>query len=223
MSFERYASTVSEIFQHKEITDAGTLRALAHPLRMRLMEELMLAGTATATELAERVGESPANCSWHLRQLAKHGFIEEAGEGTGRQRPWRLVFESRSWGSATDDPEFAAAGQAASEILLDHEYQAFRDRERWKSTDPAEWRDAASSIQSVGWLTVDELRELNAAIFRLVSEHLDRVADPALRPPGSRLVRMVAWAVPARPINDEKASTPPSSGVDEDGEEGRDA
>jgi DNA-binding transcriptional ArsR family regulator len=199
---------MSEPIPHKQITDPGALRALAHPLRMRLMEELMLAGTATATELAEKVGESPANCSWHLRQLAKHGYIEEAGEGTGRQRPWRLVFESRSWGSPDDDPDLTAAGQAAAEILFDHEYRAYRDRERWKSSDPPEWREAADSIQSVGWLTVDELRDLNTKIFELMSQHLDRVADPGLRPPGSRLVRMVAWAVPARPISDPAASTP---------------
>lgn len=67
------------------------LRALAHPVRQRLLRALAAAGTATATELAEQVGESPPNCSWHLRQLARYGFVTEAGGGPGRKRPWRLV------------------------------------------------------------------------------------------------------------------------------------
>jgi DNA-binding transcriptional ArsR family regulator len=192
--------------QPRKITDAGALRALAHPLRLRLMEELLTAGSATATELAELVGESPANCSWHLRLLAKYGYIEEAGEAHGRQRPWRLVIESRSWGADDDDVEFAAASHAAEEILFDHEYRAFRDRERWKSSDPPEWRDAAASIQSVAWLTVDELKELHTELFRLMSQHFDRLGDPAARPADARLVRMVAWAVPAHPMKDPARS-----------------
>jgi DNA-binding transcriptional ArsR family regulator len=208
---------MSEAMPRREITDAGALRALAHPLRMRLMEELLLLGSATATELADKVGESPANCSWHLRQLAKYGYIEEAGDGAGRQRPWRLVFQAQSSGSPDADPELAAADRAASEVLFDHEYRAFKDRERWKASDPPDWQEAAANIQAVGWLTVDELRELSAEMFALMSRHFDRVADPALRPPGSRLVRMVAWAVPARPISDAAASVPNDGEVSEGG------
>ena len=58
---------------------------MAHPVRLRLLAELADLGQATATELAERTGESPANCSWHLRQLARYGFIEEAESGAGRR------------------------------------------------------------------------------------------------------------------------------------------
>ncbi len=68
----------------RRMRDANMLRALAHPARIRLLEELALAGPMTATELAARVGESAANCSWHLRQLAKYGYVEEAGGGAGR-------------------------------------------------------------------------------------------------------------------------------------------
>jgi DNA-binding transcriptional ArsR family regulator len=73
------------------VNDLLALRALTHPVRQRLLRTLAGAGRATATELAERVGESPANCSWHLRQLARYGFVTEAGGGAGRQRPWRIA------------------------------------------------------------------------------------------------------------------------------------
>ncbi len=210
---------MTELNPPRKITDAGAVRALAHPLRLRLLEELLLAGTATATELSERVGESPANCSWHLRQLAKSGYIEEAGPGSGRQRPWKLVVESRQWGPAVDDPGFSEASRAASEIMFDHEFRAFRDWERRKAAESPVWREAALTIQSVAWLTADELEALNAELFAAMSRHFDRVGDPAARPPGARLVRMVAWAVPARPIEDPLATTPnPGSGPDERGE-----
>src|ERR1700677_5032717 len=75
--------------QIRKITDARTLRALAHPVRIALFEELALGGAMTATAIGERIGETATTCSFHLRQLAKYGFVEEAGRGKGRARPWR--------------------------------------------------------------------------------------------------------------------------------------
>jgi DNA-binding transcriptional ArsR family regulator len=66
------------------------MRALAHPVRLSLLEAFGDTDTLTATEAGERVGESSADASFHLRQLAKHGFVEEAEGGTGRRRPWKL-------------------------------------------------------------------------------------------------------------------------------------
>ncbi|MEV4626001.1 helix-turn-helix domain-containing protein [Micromonospora sp. NPDC049523] len=82
----------------RDIRDPRMLRAMAHPLRLRILDAVALFGPATATEISEQVGESPANCSWHLRQLARYGFVEEAGGGTGRQRPWRIVLQRYRWG-----------------------------------------------------------------------------------------------------------------------------
>ena len=82
----------------RKLRDAEELRVLAHPVRMRLLQALYERGSATATELAEMIGESPANCSWHLRQLAKYGFVEETGGGTGRNRPWRAVSHAPALG-----------------------------------------------------------------------------------------------------------------------------
>jgi predicted ArsR family transcriptional regulator len=60
-------------------------------VRIALIEELIAGGAMTATQVGERIGESATTCSFHLRQLAKYGFVEEAGGGRGRARPWRLT------------------------------------------------------------------------------------------------------------------------------------
>src|ERR1051326_5509959 len=73
----------------RELRDPQAFRALAHPLRLTLIELLTREGSLTATEAAELTGESPASCSFHFRQLAKYGFVEDAGGGHGRERPWR--------------------------------------------------------------------------------------------------------------------------------------
>jgi DNA-binding transcriptional ArsR family regulator len=198
---------MAEPIPHKEITDPRALRALAHPLRLQLIEELAIAGPLTATELAERVGESPANCSWHLRQLARFGYIEEAPGGAGRQRPWQVVVEVHNWSSATGDPELAQAGDAAAAMLMDHEYQALRAYRAWRARESPEWRRASGSTQSVAWCTAEELDTVNKAIFDLLTPYFTRVADPGSRPDGARLVRFVSWGIPARPATTTEEGT----------------
>src|SRR5882757_4005803 len=73
------------------LRDARSMRALAHPVRLQVLEILRDEGALTATEMGERIGESPANTAFHLRTLAKYGFVEEAGPVKGRSRPWRSV------------------------------------------------------------------------------------------------------------------------------------
>src|SRR5919205_634619 len=92
-----------------ELTDPRALRAVAHPLRLTLIGLLRREGPLTATQCGERVGQSPAACSFHLRQLAKYGLVEEAGGGRGRERPWRATAQYTSWPEVADDPELTAA------------------------------------------------------------------------------------------------------------------
>jgi DNA-binding transcriptional ArsR family regulator len=190
---------------HRHVDDPRELRALAHPLRIRILEQLFLAGPLTATEMAERVGESPANCSWHLRQLAKHRYVEEAPGGTGRQRPWRPVLESRSWNGSGDSPEAAVAGDAMTTLSQDREFEEYqRYRERMR-TEPPEWFDAAFWSQSFAWLTVEELSELQATLQELMLSRAERFTDPSTRPAGARPIRFVAWGVPATPFEQEES------------------
>src|SRR5690349_5424823 len=92
------------------LTDPRALRAYAHPTRMALMALLRRDGPQTATRAASAIGESVASCSFHLRQMAKYGLVEEAGGGRGREKPWRATALFTSWDTAAADP---AAAQAA--------------------------------------------------------------------------------------------------------------
>jgi DNA-binding transcriptional ArsR family regulator len=84
--------------------DARGLKALAHPLRVRMLGTLRNDGPATATQLAQRLGESTGTTSWHLRQLAEHGFIEEDPDrGNKRDRWWR----AKTRATALDVADFA--------------------------------------------------------------------------------------------------------------------
>ena len=176
------------------IQDPRAMRALAHPVRLDLLEALGVHGPLTATQAAEIVGESPANCSWHLRQLAKYGFIEEDPSGRGRQRPWRRTSTGLSWSEATDDPTSAAAARALTDVFVDREFA--RVKEAMAGGEAPGWDDTTVAIQTIAWLTADELRELDAALFTLLSVHRDRVHDPAARPAGARPVRMLALGMP---------------------------
>jgi DNA-binding transcriptional ArsR family regulator len=182
-----------------QIRDPRALRALAHPVRIRLLEELMLGGAATATELSERVGESPANCSWHLRHLARYGFVEETGEGSGRQRPWRTVVRQNRWGEGEEDPELEMAGLAAGEFLAEREYQALRAWIAARHLEPQVWRDAVNLVQAIAWLTAEELAQVRQEFLPILYRYTDRITDPDNRPPGARPIRFFMWGVPARP------------------------
>src|SRR5688500_9678439 len=101
--------------------DASSLKALAHPLRLRLLGLLRVEGPATATQLAERVGESSGSTSYHLRQLARHGFVEDDPQrGNARERWWRATHQMTSWesGEFRDDPATADAEAILHTTLL---------------------------------------------------------------------------------------------------------
>lgn len=183
----------------RQIRDPRALRALAHPARVRILEELAIGGPATATELAERIGESAANCSWHLRQLARYGFVDEAGGGTGRQRPWRIVVQQNSWPTVPDDEELAVAGDAAAQMVFAREVEHLH---RWRAAarfEPPQWRNSAVAIQAIGWLTAEELRAVKREVAAILLRYADRIANEAARPPGSRPIRFLAWGVPGDP------------------------
>ncbi len=106
-----------------EITDPRALRAYAHPIRLKLVGLLRRSGPLTATQAGEKIGESPASCSFHLRQLAKYGLVEEAGGGKGRERPWRATAISTEWAASGSDPATAEAGAMLSRVVVEHYFQ----------------------------------------------------------------------------------------------------
>lgn len=193
----------------RRVSDAASLRALAHPLRLELLELLVVEGALTASQAGERLGQSPANCSWHLRKLAEHGFVREVADTPGRSRPWRAVTEGLTWGDPDDDPATAAAGEGLTDMLLERELQRFRAARAAAETEPAQWRDATSFNQSKLWVTAEEAARISEAMRDLFLSHGDRITDPDQRPDGARLVSVVGWLVPNGPLeNSEKKGQP---------------
>jgi predicted ArsR family transcriptional regulator len=181
----------------RQVTDAQTMRALAHPVRIALIEELSIGGPMTATEVGERIGESPTTCSFHLRQLAKYGFVEEAGGGKGRARPWRMTSIGMSWGSAHDDPDAEIAASALSRVIRERQLDRYRTWLQTKATYPRRWREAADDSEWASYLTAEELKQLNEELTTLLrSRFLGRLTDPSKRPPGSVPVEMLMFSYP---------------------------
>src|ERR1700761_9081023 len=102
-----------------ELTDPRALRAYAHPVRMKLVGLLRTEGPLTATRAGELLGESSGTTSFHLRQLAKYGLVEEAGGGTGREKPWRATTTSTAFSTVTDSPEMAAATGMVATVMAE--------------------------------------------------------------------------------------------------------
>lgn len=181
----------------RELTDSRTLRALTHPVRIALIEALLLGGAMTATEVGERIGESPTTCSFHLRQLAKYGFVEEAGGGKGRARPWRLSSVGMQFASAHDDPETEVAAGALVRMLRERQFGRYRTWLETNRSYPREWRDAAGSSESIMYLTAGELEELSQEVLALVLPRFrERLTDPARRPPDAVPVEILMLAYP---------------------------
>ena len=143
-----------------DLTDPKAMRALAHPLRWALLEALGHAGTLTATQASEMLGESPANCAFHLRTLAKYGFVEEAGGGKGRERPWRQAYGRMSWQARQGDEQFRLAGQALNQVWLDRVLSRARRSLAATASWPEGFEDDLGGSTSMLYVTPDEAREL---------------------------------------------------------------
>jgi DNA-binding transcriptional ArsR family regulator len=179
-----------------QLTDPRALRALAHPTRLDLMGLLRQGGPLTATQAGERIGESAASCSFHLRQLAKYGLVEEAGGGRGRERPWRATAISTEWASRGADEEADAAGTLLSKVVIERYFQnAIGWLDRRGSEDP-EWVEAAMISDALVYMTADELREIDEQIRALLEPYLRRLEDREPPAAGTRPVNLIALGYP---------------------------
>lgn len=179
-----------------KLTDPKALRALAHPLRLALVSLLRVHGQLTATKAGELLGESSASCSFHLRQLAKYGLVEEAAGGHGRERPWQATSMFTAWPEVADDPKVEAAAEQLSLVIANH---YLNDMLRWLQAMPDEsdqWRRAALFGDTAIYVTADELAELGRQSRQLVDVYLERQSKPELRPADARLVNFLHIAHP---------------------------
>ena len=182
-----------------EITSEDALRALAHPLRLRLLGLLRTEGPATATGLAQRVGESSGSTSYHLRRLAAAGFIQEVvDQGTRRERWWQALHRETAWSPARFQ---GSVGARQADLTLRHENLRWQHvvLEQWLIEGPswgAEWMDAAAESDHLLRLTADELRSFRQDYLALVERYAARPHDAQ---PRERVVAIM-HAMPVREL-----------------------
>ncbi|MER6618274.1 ArsR/SmtB family transcription factor [Streptomyces xantholiticus] len=189
----------------RRITDLGTLKALGHPLRMKLYRALFVARTATASQLAEKADEAISLVSYHLRKLAAHGLIEEAEQQSadGRERWWQVAsqgvsFRDRDFRGA---PERVAAYAAISRAAFRQHvemYECYLDEQvAW----PQEWRNAEFSAEYLPRLTAEELRQLGDEMQALIKkwDERGRAAQDVGDTEGRQDVAVHLYGFPFRP------------------------
>jgi hypothetical protein len=201
-----------------KITDPRAMRALAHPARIAILAHLVIEGPATATDCAEFALLSPSACSYHLRALARFGFVEEApaSAADGRHRPWRARVTALEF---SDNPDDSVAVRTAGRMLKES-VQASVDEVRTQYYDrqaeyPPAWRAAAGERLDVLHVTPAELANLRSRLADLISGY--RRLDKAERPPDSRRVQALFEFTPWFPPDEFRPAGVRPDGVRPDG------
>ncbi|WP_034590667.1 winged helix-turn-helix domain-containing protein [Hamadaea tsunoensis] len=172
------------------VTDPQAIRALAHPLRLDLLELLGTISPATAAHCGRILGVPQANCSFHLRQLAKYGFVEDAGPGEDRrERQWRIA-------ATTPRIRIDSGGdhllrRQIENVVVDREMAAIRAYVDREQDERPEWREGLGLATGVAKLTAEEAAEL-AVKWRALLEPYQTRDDR----PGARHVRVFVSVTP---------------------------
>jgi len=179
-----------------ELTDPRAMRAYAHPVRMALIGLLRSHGPMTATQAAERLGESSGTCSFHFRQLQKYGFCEEAGGGKGREKPWRATASFTTWSSTPADPERADAEYHLNVVVVQRYFDLIA---RWlanRGDESPDWQRALGFGDLALPLTADELNGLRDEVQALIRPYVARITGEAEAPEDARRVNLLYFAFP---------------------------
>ena len=190
---EPVPAAVAATAESRELTDPRAIRAITHPIRLALLDALALEGPLTATRAGELISEPPNACSFHLRQLAKYGFVEEAGN-----RPWRLTNFGMHFGDLHGDPETKLAARGLSRMLRELYFarlQAFYDS---RGDYPPEWQAVTDAREFILHVSPDELRAVGEEITAIIDRYRGRLTDRSLRPEDSLPIEMLMFSYPVR-------------------------
>ena len=175
-----------------DVRDPRAMRALANPLRLKLLGLLRRDGPHSVGELSELADAAPGSVSYHLSTLEEFGFVEQAPElaRDGRERWWRAAHHATHYepSAMLADPESAVAGRIMRQTFMQGhltEQLAYLDAE---PALPIEWVKAATAGDTIAYLTPDELRQLSDEVNAL-AEKWERPREP--RPPGRLPVRFI--------------------------------
>ena len=178
----------------RTISDVRALAALAHPVRVALLNHLLAVGARTASQCSAAVAASPSACSYHLRQLARWGFVEPVAGEDARERPWRATATGFAFGERTDNPEMLAAQQALLAIQLDSDVALAREFLRRADDLEPRWRDAAEFGRFSLQVTPAELAELVGRLDALIRPLIGLTRTDA--PADARPVHLTLSAFP---------------------------
>ncbi|WP_159618844.1 winged helix-turn-helix domain-containing protein [Arthrobacter zhaoguopingii] len=171
------------------VSDPVRIRALAHPVRLELLDYLDDEGQATATQCAVATGESVASCSYHLRMLAKHGYIEQVDQ-PGREKPWKVVSHGRSSVTDRNAEGSVHAVSALASIFVHRQLDRIQSWLQRASQLPVEDIDVSTVTTSSFYATHDEIRQFREDLWELARRFNGRWQNPELRPEGSVPVQL---------------------------------
>jgi hypothetical protein len=177
----------------RRITEPEALQALAHPVRLELINYLMADGPATASACARAVGDTPSNCSYHLRVLAKFGLVGEVQSDDGRERPWRALITGFDADVDADGPMTPEAAELLA-VSLQRDQRMVRDYLARRDEIPRRWRGADVYSAYTLRLSPQELRDLTAKLDALIRPFVAATREDA--PRGSALVHLGMQAFP---------------------------
>jgi DNA-binding transcriptional ArsR family regulator len=188
--------------ENVRVSDPRALKALAHPVRNRILEHLQVYGPATATDCAAVAGMSPSACSYHLRLLERYGFVEKGHDedrSDGRERLWKAVV--RAWtaeaGADTDPSEMQAIDMALARVLLASSAEKVLAWVDQSARDSQSWRDASLISNSTIVATADELKQIHDQIQAVLRPFLLRERGAEALPDQARLVHAAVRLTPA--------------------------
>jgi DNA-binding transcriptional ArsR family regulator len=187
-----------------KLVNPRDIRALAHPARLAVIEEIYSGRELTATECAEIAGLSPSAMSYHLRSLEKAGIVERADAGgDARERPWRAAGPYLQV-DATTGPGGLAASAALNETVFGRTLDEFNDWLAERGNEPPDWRKAGGSSSGQAWLLPDEVEDLQQAMLDQLERYRGRHALE--HPPGARRVRVATLVFPIREKRPRRSS-----------------
>lgn len=174
------------------------MRAFAHPVRLALHELLLRAGATTAADAAREVGISQALASYHLRQLAKYGFVEQAEARDERERPWKVTETLQEWADEPS-PDATAARGLLEQVIAERALAQLVEWQRRRQDEPDPWR----ALDPVGniylYATPDEIKTMSDAMAALLEPLMARVSAPGTRPADARPVLLAQMLIPLPP------------------------
>ncbi len=178
--------------EHLVLTDPRALRALAHPARAAVVDELYQGKVRTSSQLAELTGLTPSAMSYHLRALQRWGLVTPGDSTDGRERPWKAAARGFSWAGRD-------RGSSAADVVMNLYLDRLgRDLAAWRRAEPGAgdpWHDVSAVNRGFPYLTADELRELNEGVYEIVRRLVGQ-RDEQHHPPDARRVAFFFASAP---------------------------